>query len=53
MAPSHHIDDRLPYLRQKGITQFAEGVVFYSQEGRMAKLRRDMFDWFKGRSHKE
>jgi hypothetical protein len=41
------------YLRQKGITQFAEGVVFYSPEGRMAKLRRDMFDWFKGRSHKE
>lgn len=30
----------------------AEGIVFYSKAGRMAKLRRDMFDWFKGGKHK-
>lgn len=30
----------------------AEGLVFYNKEtGQMAKLRRDMFDWFKGRDH--
>lgn len=23
-----------------------EGLIFYSQDGKMAKLRRDMFDWF-------
>lgn len=31
----------------------AEGLVFYHPDGRMAKLRRDMFDWFKGERHKE
>jgi hypothetical protein len=30
---------------------FAEGVVFVHPKGRMAKLRRDMFDWYKGRRH--
>ncbi|MFH1890482.1 MAG: RNA ligase family protein [Candidatus Kuenenbacteria bacterium] len=31
----------------------AEGLVFYHPDGkRMAKLRRDMFDWFKGDRHK-
>lgn len=30
-----------------------EGIVFYSPDGRMAKLRRDMFDWYEGRQHKE
>ena len=29
----------------------AEGLVFYSTDGRMAKLRRDMFDWYKGKRH--
>lgn len=28
-----------------------EGVVFTHFDGRMAKLRRDMFDWFEGDSH--
>lgn len=31
----------------------AEGVVFHHPDGRMAKLRRDMFDWYSGPSHKE
>lgn len=31
---------------------FAEGVVFYHPDGvRMAKLRRDMFDWYTGERH--
>ena len=30
---------------------FPEGVVFTHPDGRMAKLRRDMFDWFKGDSY--
>ena len=32
---------------------FVEGVVFTHPDGRMAKLRRDMFDWFSGPRHKE
>lgn len=32
---------------------FAEGVVFTHPDGRMAKLRRDMFDWYTGKGHKE
>ena len=31
--------------------QFVEGIVFTHPDGRMAKLRCDMFDWFKGRRH--
>jgi len=30
--------------------QFVEGIVFTHPDGRMAKLRCDMFDWFKGES---
>jgi hypothetical protein len=32
---------------------YVEGVVFTHPDGRMAKLRCDMFDWFKGERHKE
>lgn len=32
---------------------FAEGVIFTHPDGRMAKLRRDMFDWYDGKGHKE
>ena len=32
-------------------TQFVEGIVFTHPDGRMAKLRRDMFDWYEGRRH--
>ena len=28
---------------------FAEGVVFTHPDGRMAKLRKDMFEWYKGK----
>lgn len=30
---------------------FVEGVVFTHPDGRMAKLRRDMFSWYIGRRH--
>ena len=29
----------------------SEGLVFYHPDGRMAKLRRDMFDWYDGPQH--
>lgn len=32
--------------------QFVEGIVFTHPDGRMAKLRKDMFDWFEGNRHK-
>lgn len=32
---------------------FVEGVVFTHPDGRMAKLRKDMFDWYKGKRHGE
>ena len=31
---------------------FVEGIVFTHPDGRMAKLRRDMFDWYNGDRHK-
>jgi len=34
-------------------TKYCEGIVFTHPDGRMAKLRCDMFDWYKGRRHKE
>jgi len=48
-------DDLLPlFALKKGDKQgFVEGVIFYRKNGEMAKLRRDMFDWFKGNKHKE
>ena len=32
---------------------FVEGIVFTHPDGRFAKLRRDMFDWYKEEKHKE
>jgi len=32
---------------------FVEGIVFTHLDGRMAKLRSDMFPWFSGKRHKE
>ena len=32
---------------------FVEGVVFTHPDGRMAKLRKDMFEWYQGQRHKE
>ena len=34
-------------------SKFVEGVVFTHPDGRMAKLRKDMFDWYKGERHKK
>ena len=32
--------------------EFVEGIVFTHPDGRMAKLRKDMFDWYGGTRHK-
>ena len=32
---------------------FVEGIVFTHPDGRMAKLRKDMFPWYSGFRHKE
>ena len=35
------------YMLRKGVKDgFVEGVVFTHPDGRMAKLRKDMFDWY-------
>jgi hypothetical protein len=34
-------------------TGFVEGIVFTHPDGRMAKVRKDMFEWFSGRRHGE
>ena len=46
-------DNLIPlYSSMKGDRDgFVEGVVFTHPDGRMAKLRRDMFDWYTGRRH--
>jgi len=43
------------YALRRGIKEngFVEGIVFTHPDGRMAKLRRDMFPWYKGRRHNE
>ncbi|MBI4162746.1 MAG: RNA ligase family protein [Candidatus Aenigmarchaeota archaeon] len=42
------------FMRKRaGQIAFPEGVVFIHPDGRMAKLRRDMFDWWTGQKHKE
>lgn len=48
-------NDLLPlYSSMQGNREgFVEGIVFTSKDGRMAKLRRDMFDWFSGKRHGE
>lgn len=37
--------------KKKQEEMFVEGIVFTHPDGRMAKLRRDMFSWYKGRRH--
>lgn len=37
--------------QEEKMSQFVEGIVFTHPDGRMAKLRKDMFPWFKGRRH--
>lgn len=43
------------YMMKRGIKDgFVEGIVFtHPKTGQMAKLRRDMFDWYVGPRHKE
>ena len=47
-------DDLLPlYSSMQGNREgFVEGIVFTHRDGRMAKLRRDMFDWYTGKRHR-
>ena len=37
--------------RVTGLDNWAEGLIFYHPDDRMAKLRRDMFDWYQGKPH--
>lgn len=40
------------FMRKRGVMDgFVEGVVFTHVDGRMAKLRRDMFDDYEGKRH--
>ena len=42
------------FMKRRGSDQQPEGLVFHNiKTGQMAKIRRDMFDWFKGPRHKE
>jgi len=42
------------FMMQRGIKdQAPEGIVFHQPStGKMAKLRRDMFEWYSGKNHK-
>jgi len=46
-AKQHNLSYSDPEVRK------AEGIVFTHPDGRMAKFRRDMFDWYKGGRHKQ
>jgi hypothetical protein len=50
-AISDWFRDLMPLYGRKTGSEFVEGVVFTHPDGRMAKLRRDMFDWYVGRRH--
>ena len=40
------------YMMKKGVKNgFVEGVIFTHPDGRLAKLRKDMFSWYKGKQH--
>jgi hypothetical protein len=41
----------LVYQKYHGEKIQPEGIVFHHPDGRMAKLRRDMFDWYTGHRH--
>lgn len=41
------------YSSMKGNREgYVEGIVFTHPDGRLAKLRKDMFDWFSGKRHR-
>lgn len=42
---------RIDFEEAKKRNGFVEGVVFTHPDGKMAKLRKDQFSWFKGRRH--
>jgi hypothetical protein len=48
LMPLYHMQ-----LNQGDQTGFVEGIVFTHPDGRMAKLRKDMWPWFSGPRHKE
>ena len=50
-AISEWFKELMPLFGRKYDSEFVEGIVFTHQDGRMAKLRRDMFDWYTGRRH--
>lgn len=42
------------FMKRRGIDQQPEGIVFVQPStGKMAKLRRDMFEWYAGYRHRE
>lgn len=40
-------------LRRGDKEGFVEGIMFTHPDGRMAKLRKDCFDWYTGKRHKD
>lgn len=50
-AISEWFKELMPLFGQRYNSTFVEGIVFTHQDGRMAKLRRDMYDWFEGHRH--
>lgn len=51
-AISEWLKDLMPLYGRHTKSDYAEGVVFTHQDGRMAKLRCDMYDWYEGKGHK-
>jgi len=52
---SEWFKDLMPlFMYRRGIKDgFVEGIVFTSIDGKMAKLRCNMFDWYKGDRHND
>ncbi len=50
-AISGWFKELMPLFGRRYGSDFVEGVVFTHLDGRMAKLRIDMYDWFEGRRH--
>ena len=51
-AISEWLKDLMPLYGRRTKSDYVEGVVFTHQDGRMAKLRCDMYDWYEGKGHK-
>ena len=41
------------FMKRRGIDMKPEGIVFHSKDGKMSKLRIDMYDDFKGNRHND